>query len=81
MSDTWTCLTCMTVHHSAAAYTTCQQAHREADPVQQAVDDYILMERKARAWDDLYAVAVVERWTKVLALMDMKVTPVTPPGR
>lgn len=28
---------------------------REVDPVQQAVDDYILMERKARAWDILRA--------------------------
>lgn len=28
-----------------------------ADPVQQAVDDYLLMERKARAWDALRAQA------------------------
>lgn len=46
--------------------------------VDQAVDDYLLMERKARAWDDLRAVAVVERWGKVLALMDMKVHPAQP---
>lgn len=26
-------------------------AAKPVDPVQQAVDDYILMERKARAWD------------------------------
>lgn len=26
-------------------------AARPADPVTQAVDDYLLMERKARAWD------------------------------
>jgi hypothetical protein len=28
-------------------------ANRQADPVQQAVDNYLLMERKARAWDAL----------------------------
>lgn len=47
-------------------------ATKTIDPVQQAVDNYILMERKARAWDDLRAVAIVERWEKVLALMDLK---------
>lgn len=26
-----------------------------ADPIAKAVDDYLLMERKARAWDALYA--------------------------
>ena len=47
-------------------------ANRQHDPVQQAVDNYILMERKARAWDDL------KRWLEtdravvpwVLAKMD-----------
>jgi hypothetical protein len=32
----------------------------QPDPVAQAVDDYLLMERKARAWDELRAVVGAE---------------------
>jgi hypothetical protein len=41
---------------------------REAlDPVAQAVDNYIMMERKAKAWDDLYRQIKgcdMPRWTE-----------------
>ena len=35
------------------------------DPIAQAVDDYLLMERKARAWD-----ALRERWSAVSEVVD-----------
>lgn len=44
------------------------------DPIAQAVDDYLLMERKARAWDELRAMAGGE----VLAMMDALVHPAQP---
>lgn len=46
------------VHYDAiaAGYTPRAQMHGEA--IQQAVDDYILMERKARAWDRLSEIYV-----------------------
>jgi hypothetical protein len=39
-----------------------------ADPVQKAVDDYLLMERKARAWDALYEKASDPGASSVLVL-------------
>jgi hypothetical protein len=40
------------------------------DPIQEAVDDYILMERKAKAWDALYAKAMRDWAQSRLADMD-----------
>lgn len=49
------------------------------DPVQQAVDDYLLMERKARAWDELrrqYAPLIgMVHAPEVVACMDALVHP------
>lgn len=55
-APTWTCLAegCGKVHYSAADYNACKESHvMREEAIQQAVDDYILMERKARAWDAL----------------------------
>lgn len=47
---------------------------QKVDPIQQAVDDYLLMERKARAWDELRS-ALFPSERRVLALMDELVHP------
>jgi hypothetical protein len=47
------------------------------DPIAQAVDDYLLMERKARAWDALRA-QLFPSESRVLALMDRLVHPAHP---
>lgn len=58
---------------------------RWAPAVDKAVDDYLLMERKARAWDELRA--EVLRWARghdrelVLELMDKIVHPAQPSAR
>lgn len=53
-----------------------------ADPIQQAVDDYLLMERKARAWDELRSKLEMDPLrggvVGVLAMMDALVHPAQP---
>lgn len=59
---TWTCLSegCGRVHYSIEAYDACKASHVTTEQIiQQAVDDYLLMERKARAWDQLKALCAV----------------------
>jgi len=40
------------------------------DAINKCIDGYLLMERKARAWDALQAKATTEGWAKVIATMD-----------
>lgn len=40
------------------------------DALNKCIDDYLLVERKARAWDALQATATAEGWAKVIATMD-----------
>lgn len=54
-------------------------AEPKPDPIQQAVDDYLLMERKARAWDQLRDLLFPSE-SRVLAEMDRLVHPAQNPS-
>lgn len=60
-------------------------AYKPVDPIAKAVDDYLLMERKARAWDELRAVyapiAGVVHAAEVVATMDALVHPAPAPSK
>ena len=51
-----------------------------AAPIQQAVDNYLLMERKARAWDELRAFADRHGQIGLVAQMDSFVHPAHDPS-
>lgn len=52
------------------------------DPVQKAIDDYLLMERKARAWEKLRMLATMRSrdWPELLDVMHDLVHPAQHPS-